>query len=471
VLTTRGIAIRVVSIASNLILLTLVTPAELGFVAIVRAVLTITSRFVNEGVSAGLLRGQRNPDERDYAALSGLQVVLVLVLLAAALVWPVPFRGFNALKAEWNPWVLALLCSLILIPLGSGARVRLKRELEYRKLAFVDVSTVMLQNAGLLVFAAIDRLFVGAFIVYVGSYAFFNLVQFAMSRGPLPIFQPRAMLATARGAVGYSAADWLLVTKDHLLPIFLGSVFGLYLVGIWDFGMRLTRVLNVAIEGIWQANVPVAPQLVQAPAKLRKLASDALSDAAELMVPAATILVVSLPVLIRVWPNWSDAVFLGQVFALSFAFWGIAFASLEPVAAAQRGAAAVLGGHFVSLLGATIGLALYGWTGLDNLAIVAPPMYLLPIPVWYFLVKPSVRPGWSSVLTKQLVIFLAAMGVYALGTVRDWPDLVTALLAVFAILPLVRPITLARRLFVDVFPASERSGPPADIEASNAQHA
>ena len=191
-LTARGVGMRVVSVASNLALLALVTPADLGLLAVVRG----TDRPGRQHHRPRLCLGAAaapasHPPAQEYAALAGIQLAIVAGHPAARAGRSRPgLRGWRPVPPAWRWWLFAVLATTLTVPFGTSAKIRIERNLDYRKIAFYDVSSVLLLN---LLAAGLRRwlghFVLGVFLATGGTILYANLLLWLWSPGPLPGFR------------------------------------------------------------------------------------------------------------------------------------------------------------------------------------------------------------------------------------------------------------------------------------------
>jgi O-antigen/teichoic acid export membrane protein len=441
-MTVRGALMRVVSIGSNLILIALVSPKELGLLAVVRGTLLILQYAAELGMSKALLRRPAEPTREEFAALAGLQALVTAVVLALGWVWPWLILGLGAIDRQWHGWMLAAVATMAVIPFGTGARVRLERALAYEKLAIVDVTNVLVQNVGFLIFALAGRFSLGVFVALAAATLAVNVMLYAWSPGPMPALDVGRLRALARQAGGFMAASWFTVAREYATPIVVAKLFGLPVAGLWAFAERFAQLLNVAFEGFRHATVPAAARLAHDPPSLRRLATNTLTGAASLAVPLVGLAFVSLPVLGIMWPRWEPAITLAQVYVLCYGIAGVAAASLEPVAVAVSGASAALAEQLSATLVAWVGFVLVRVTGVGTIAWVIPPMYVAPVVVLMVLTSREVRPVWDRKLWRLGLALATGLGLYAAGAATSAPAVATAAVASCGIVAWLRPALL-----------------------------
>ena len=448
--TARGVAMRLVSVASNLLLVALVAPADLGLVAVVRGVTGVVAYGTELGFAGALVRHRREPSREEYAALAGLQGVILLAALAAAWAFPALSLGAGTLDPRWRPWMLATMATMAFVPLGTGARVRLERALDYRRLAFLDVTSVLVQNVGLLAAAFSGHFAEGVFVVQAFAFLYQYGLAAVWSPGPRPTLRARGLGALVRESAAFSVAACLDIARAYATPVLVAALFGLPVAGVWAFADRVGQVLKLAFEGFRRAGVPIAPRLAHDRAALRRLAGEMVTGAARLTAPAAAGAIALLPAVALVAPKWAPAVGTAQLWVLCLAVAGVANAALEPVAVAVYGPTVALAEQGAAAAAAWISLALVAAGGSHAVWAAVAPMHLASLLVVLgWTARGGMRPRWTPELTRLAgALAAAAAATVALGVAGAPPAarVAGALAAALVTLPPAPYGARARRL-------------------------
>ena len=428
-LTARGVGMRLISIASNLALLALVTPADLGLLAVVRGLTVLAGNTTDLGFAWALLRRPETPTRREYSALAGIQLSIVLGLLLIAVAEPGWLARVAVVAPEWRWWVVGVLATTLTVPFGTSAKIRIERRLDYRRIAFYDMSSVLLLNLSLLGFAWARKFAVGVFLATGGIILYSNLLLWIWSPGPMPSFRPRRWRRLAGEFAGFSAGHGCSLLFTSATPIVVANLFGLPVAGLWSFAVRLGNILQVAFEGFRRAAVPAAALLSRSEEKLRRLVEDSLLGAARLTVPVIAAMYAALPAVPLLWPRWEPAVPVGQLYLLGFGLGGLASASLVPAAVARRGASVVVAEQLTPMLVGWLGFAALRVAGISSIGWVVLPMYLAQVGALWRITDPGLRPRWHAQVTRLLLALTAVVGLTTVGQVLAWPPVPTAVAA------------------------------------------
>jgi O-antigen/teichoic acid export membrane protein len=436
---------RIVSIGSNLALFALVSPADFGLLAVVRGLTALSGNTTDLGFAWALLRREHPPTREEYGALAGIQLTITLVILSVVLLQPALVTTIGAIDSGWRWWMLGTLATTLAIPYGVNAKIRIERAMDYRKVAFYDVSSVLLLNMSLLGFALAGHFAIGVFIATGVGILYSNLLLTWWSPGPGPSFRLSHWKKLSRELAGFSAGHFTFLLYASATPIVVAHFFGLSGAGIWSFATRLGNILQMAFEGFRRAAVPAAARLVRAPEQLRNLVEASLLGSARFTVPMVAAMVAGLPLVGMIWPRWQPAVLVGQLYVIGFGLTGTMSASLVPAAVAMRGPAVVMAEQLTPVVMAWGGFALLWLLGSEQLAWVVLPMHLtLAVAIW-LVTGASVRPRWNPELGTLLIALLLVTIVTAAASLFSWSPVITPIVAGFLFLsvwlgPRMRPL-------------------------------
>ncbi|HEY0777748.1 MAG TPA: oligosaccharide flippase family protein [Gemmatirosa sp.] len=416
----RGVATRVVSLLTNLLLVVLVTPRELGLLAAVRGFIGIVHFATDLGLEFALVRRRADPNPAEMAALSGVRMLCLALIAVGIAVVPHASTLFGTLSPALGGWLIALTAAFAITPTQLGSKVLLERDLQFAKLGTLEVTTVLLENVGLVVAAAVGHFDRGVFLVFIASFCYVTVfVQYlAPLRGlSLNVGSLRPLL---RDTVGFSGAALFTVARTSLTPILLAKLFGLNVAGNWALADRVCSYLNLVFESFTRTAFAGAARLRHSTIHLRDLAAHALTHTAMWVIPASVLIFVLFPVLGSLFPKWAGAVQPGQVYVLALGAGGSVIASLSPVTQAMRGPALALVEQAAACLVLWAALAVSAAIGIVNvglayaIAIVAQALVLLR------LCPPTVRPEMQGLLWTSLVpgavIVAACVGFSAVGS-------------------------------------------------------
>jgi O-antigen/teichoic acid export membrane protein len=442
-MTLRGVAMRTISIGANLLLLLLVSPAELGLFAVARGTLALLQYVAELGIGKALLRRREAPTDAEYAALSGLQIIVGVLVTLVGVVFPAAILGFGAIDARWHGAMVLTVATMLSLAFGTGARVRLERGLAYERLAIIDVFNVLTLNLGLVVFAALGRFSIGVFVLLGVASVAANVLLWVWAPGPRPSFDLRPLGGVARQSVGFLVASASAVAREQGTAVLVGALFGLPAAGLYSFAERVAQVLNITFEGFRNACIPAAARLVGDVQSLRALATRTLAGSSTLTTPAALLAICALPLLPMAVPRWSDAVVLTQWYVVAYALYGVVAATLEPVAIASTGARAAIAQQASALFAGWVTMVAVQPLGVAWIGVAVMAMYLAPIVALRVVTPHAIRPTLTKDMKRLLLACAVSLGTFIALRAGGAPVMVSAIappLLLLALAPQLRAL-------------------------------
>jgi O-antigen/teichoic acid export membrane protein len=282
VIATRGVAVLLIGFAGTVVVARLLTPHDLGLIAVGTTILLFTSTLADGGLGGGLIRRREPPTREELEALMGLQLIVTTAVAVAVAVIAAPLGPAG--------WVTALMvASMPLVSLQFPGRILLERSLLYRPVAAVEVSQVLAYHlcaiilvvAGLgvwgLAVAAVFRAAVGAGLMAHAS--------------PIGLVRPRFGWRRIRPLLGFGlrfqavSATWLV--HDQGLNAAVAVVAGVATLGLWTLVRRLLEIPFLLFDSLWRVSFPAMSHLLAAEEDPAPLLERALGIAA---IGAGTIL-------------------------------------------------------------------------------------------------------------------------------------------------------------------------------------
>jgi O-antigen/teichoic acid export membrane protein len=144
----------VVSFGGSLYVRGAVRPEEFGIVAFAASLLAVSNSVSNWGFSQAAIHRQERADET-FATFLVLRLAMLVGILGVLGLVALPFHRFLFQKTDL--YVLLALAGAALVDAGCDApSARLARAMEFRRLAAVDVASVVAATAAGVVMAAMD---------------------------------------------------------------------------------------------------------------------------------------------------------------------------------------------------------------------------------------------------------------------------------------------------------------------------
>lgn len=234
-------ATQILAWAATLVLARLLTPADYGLFGMATVYLGLVE-LVNEfGLSAAIVQ-RRDLDDDQIASLGGLSVLLGVVLTGLSLLLARPIAVFFG-EATVRPLIMALSLTFVATALQVLPRSLLARDLEFRKLAWLDGITAVTQTAVTLVLAVLGYRYWALVLGALASRAVTTVVAYAFRPNRLTL--PRRVEQVA-GAVIFgwqvvvARVTWYLYSNAD--SAIVGRVLGKASLGAYAFGQTLASI-------------------------------------------------------------------------------------------------------------------------------------------------------------------------------------------------------------------------------------
>jgi O-antigen/teichoic acid export membrane protein len=255
----RGVGVRVLALAGNVLLARLLLPREFGTAAVGLTLLLLTSFLSDAGIAAALVRRAEPPTRDELRVVLGLQLVLAVVLAAAisAAAWPFGRTGHVAAVMAWS------------LPLGAArtpAAVALERRLEYRVIVLVELVDTLVyygwavagallgHGVWALATAALARAVAGTVVI--------------LARCPEGRVGPRVDFRRVRELLGFGATIQAIglanIARDQGLNLGLAAVGGVTVLGLWTLAYRVLQLPFLVFESLWRVSFPAMSRLLAA---------------------------------------------------------------------------------------------------------------------------------------------------------------------------------------------------------------
>jgi lipopolysaccharide exporter len=301
---------RFLAIVRSIILARLLLPADFGVVGMALVAASFISIWTEIGIAPALIhRQETDPDAYHTAWLisAGRGFLLCAVMYLSAGLIALFFK-----TPELAPIVRVMSITFIGYGLVSIGQVTLRRDLEFRKLAYVELGSEVLSLIAAVAaalalrsaWALVVAVLVKVFAALVGSY----LVYPYRPRWRYVKKAANEIVGYGRYILGSSVVNYLLTQGDNLT---VGRMLGATELGYYGMGYNLANLPSTSITGvIGQVAFPAYAKLQHDAQALLRAYLSILKVTAALAVPAMSGIVVLAPDLVRVLygPKWIPAI-------------------------------------------------------------------------------------------------------------------------------------------------------------------
>lgn len=247
----RSVLIQIVALAGTIVIARHLSPRDLGVLAVGFTIASFASVMADGGLAAGLIRGARPPSARDLRVALGLQLAAMAAFLAVAAIAVSPFAGIRAVT-------FLILIALPLTAVQTPAKVILERDLDYRRVAIIEVSEYAVYYAW-----AAGAVLMGygvwgvasASIVRALAASTLALVLVPSAR-TLPAWSWQESRGLLRFGVGFQAVNVTNLLRDQAINIATAALAGTSALGIWTLASRMLQAPTLLFSTLWRVSYP-----------------------------------------------------------------------------------------------------------------------------------------------------------------------------------------------------------------------
>ena len=301
----RGLLVRGIGLAGNIVIARILTPRDFGLVAIGNSIMVIGSFISSGGLSATLINRPGEITRAELRVMMGFQMFITVAATGCVLAAAVPFGTVMLLGA-------IMTASLIIDTTRVPNAVTYERRMNYGPLVRSEVAENLAWNgwavatvlAGLGVWGIATA---QIFRALVGTTAI-NLK--APVRLQLPVFSWRRSRGMLSLGLKFQAVSLVQLIREQGITFVIPIVGTLSVLGLWGIVNRLILIIGVLIESLWRVSFPAASRLLETSTNPGPSVARALRVGTTLTGLLAVPLIGTAPALIHVLfgPQWQGAV-------------------------------------------------------------------------------------------------------------------------------------------------------------------
>ena len=319
--------VRISGVLTFVVLSRLLSPAEIGSVALAVAFLGVLGVVADLGAATFLVQ-TRSWDEPTRSTTFWTTLVLSGVGTAMVLVLGGPMAGL--LGEPRLTGVFQALAPILAINAASGVPTAiLQRELRFRELALREMISALVSAA-----AGVALAFAGAGVWALVAQTLVQAAVASVLIWRMSAWRPtrqvsRAAFTELRKFGGpVLAINILQSVRDRLEQFLMGAMLGVAALGYWTVAVRLLALLaDVSVAVFDSVALPVFAAARDSAPRFQRAFEGALSSTQVLMVPMLSMLAVGSPVVLPLafGNGWGPAIVPAQVLCLVYGVAGLAY--------------------------------------------------------------------------------------------------------------------------------------------------
>ncbi|UOQ70037.1 lipopolysaccharide biosynthesis protein [Hymenobacter cellulosilyticus] len=299
--TAATILTALMQVGYTAIMARLLTPAAFGVVALANVVLRFGGYFAQMGMEQAIIQKQELTKEDIRAAFTAS--VVLGVVFGGLLILLAPASVYVFHEPEVVPVAQALALSLVLTGLSATALSLLRRGMQFRTLALVEVSSYIVSYGGVGVSMALNGYGVWSLVAAsVAQGLLVGLLAYMVTRhSVVPLLSWEHYQPLWNYGSRISLISFLEFIGSSLDTLIIGRVLGTALLGVYNRAWMLVSLpMYMLTTSVSKVIFPAFSQVQADPVRLRKVYLSSVTLVAAFILPTAAGMMVAAP-------SWSTA--------------------------------------------------------------------------------------------------------------------------------------------------------------------
>ena len=251
----------ILSFISNLVLARLLSPDDFGAVGMLAIFIVLSTNFIDGGFGSALVQ-KTNPTQKDYSTIFYWNLYLAVILYV--IIWfssPLiaSFYGMDILSKLLR--IQALI--LIINSLGLVQRTRLRKQLQFKRIAIVDIIASILAVAAA-IFSAYNGLGVWSLVVYQLMLSSSQTIGLWVTHRWIPsfVFDVQSFKSLFKFGGFLLISDLLNTLCDNVQGLIIGRKFSPSVMGYYSQAKKLEEIPTTSLSNIVaQVTFPIFSEL------------------------------------------------------------------------------------------------------------------------------------------------------------------------------------------------------------------
>lgn len=305
-LASRTFILNLISLATSLVIFTVLTPRDVGIYTAVIAIQRMVSFFTDFGFGAALIQKKDRLTHEDVVTTFTLQSIVTLSIFLGAVALKENIASVFRLGDDALSLLLVLIFTIFLSSFKTVPSILLERKIHFHKLVFPQIVESALFNSILLV------LVLNQFGLYSFFWAF--LISGIVSIPVYYFIQPwkigfgidKKSLSHLKFGLQFQLKNILATIKDDFLTVILTRFLSFAEIGYIGFAQRLAFfVFRYVVDSVTKVTFSAYSRLQEDKILLGKAIEKSLFFVSSLMFPMLTGLIIASPFIISYFPKWN----------------------------------------------------------------------------------------------------------------------------------------------------------------------
>lgn len=314
--TAATILTAIMQVGYTAIMARLLSPAAFGVVALANVVLRFGGYFAQMGMEQAIIQKQELTRHDVRAAFTAS--VLLGIVFGGLLILLAPLSIYIFHEPDVVPVAQVLALSLLLTGMSATALSLLRRGMQFRTLAIVEVSSYVAAYGGVGVMMALNGYGVWSLVAAsVAQGLLVGLLAYLVTRhSVLPLLSWRHYEPLWNYGSRISLISFLEFIGSALDTLIIGRVLGTALLGVYNRAWMLVSLpMYMLTTSVSKVIFPAFSQVQADQARMRKVYLSSVTLVASLILPTAAGMMMAAPELVYslLGPKWGDSIPLLRV--------------------------------------------------------------------------------------------------------------------------------------------------------------
>jgi O-antigen/teichoic acid export membrane protein len=306
-LISQTFVLQLISTAALVIVLTILTPADVGVFVAVTALRRIIDFFTDFGFGAALVQKKEELTQEDISTTFTIQAGITFLIFLGSVLLQKQVGGFLKLNSQGIGLFLALVFSVFLSSFKTIPAILLERKIQFQKLVIPQVAESLVYNILLVV------LVLKGFRVDSYSYAFLaaGLVgipfYYYVSPWKIKIGISGKAFHNLKFGAQFQAKNILATIKDDLLTVILAKLLTFTQIGYIGFAQRIAFLpYRYVVDSVTKVTFSAYSRIQENTKVLKKAIEKSLFFVSAIMFPLLAGIVLVIPYFIQYFPKWHN---------------------------------------------------------------------------------------------------------------------------------------------------------------------
>ncbi|HSW47864.1 MAG TPA: oligosaccharide flippase family protein [Candidatus Saccharimonadales bacterium] len=306
-LISQTFVLQLISTGALVIVLTILTPADVGVFVAVTALRRIIDFFTDFGFGAALVQKKDELTQDDIGTTFTIQAGITFSIFLLSLLLQKQVGSFMKLNNQGIRLFLALVFSVFLSSFKTIPSILLERKIQFQKLVIPQVAESLVYNI-LLVILVLKGFRVDSYVYAFLAAGFVGIpFYYYVSPWKITFGINRKALHNLKFGAQFQAKNILATIKDDLLTVILAKFLTFTEIGYIGFAQRIAFLpYRYVVDSVTKVTFSAYSRIQENTQVLKKAIEKSLFFVSAIMFPLLAGIILIIPYFIHYFPKWHN---------------------------------------------------------------------------------------------------------------------------------------------------------------------